>query len=44
LRGFVRIKTLIIKDCINEILKIKTISIWIIHKKMFVIFVNVVFA
>jgi hypothetical protein len=33
-------KALVIKDYINEILEFKTISIWIIYKNLFVIFVS----
>jgi hypothetical protein len=44
LRGFIRTKNLIVKDYTNEILKFKTISIWIIYKNLLVILVNDVFA
>jgi len=38
------IKTLIVKNYTNEILKLKTISIWIIYKNLLVIFVSAIFA
>jgi hypothetical protein len=42
LKGFISDKTLIVKDYTNEILEFKTISIWIIYKKMLITLVNVI--
>jgi hypothetical protein len=38
------IGTSIVKDYINELLKVKTIFIWIIYKNLLVILMSVIFA
>ncbi len=37
------VETLVVKDYINEVLKFKTISIWIIYRNLLVALMNVIF-